>query len=165
MDRSHDAAQQTRIDMTNARAKTTVDVTQIRKFLYGAALKAGEPSSVQTLFLDTLDEWQKRRCIVQILEKDPTFSKEMRSVIQRYQSWRSHVIIHREFMTRSERYRKGMAMTDRIYELQDLHGWSAEEVSIAFASLDDALPIILHEKGTSNPYNQYSTFPYTFCKI
>ena len=68
-------------------------------------------------------------------------------------------------MTRSERYRRGMAMTNRIYELQDIHGWSAEEVSIAIASLDDAPAIVLHEVGTSNPYSQYSKFPYIFRNI
>jgi len=68
-------------------------------------------------------------------------------------------------MTRSERYRRGMAMTNRIYELQDLHGWSAEEVSIAFVSLDDALPVTLHDVGTWTPCNRYSNFYYMFRKI
>ncbi|KAG5650389.1 hypothetical protein H0H81_012401 [Sphagnurus paluster] len=35
-------------------------------------------------------------------------------------------------------------MTNRIYELQEIHNWSAEETSLAITSLDEQLPIGLH---------------------
>lgn len=50
-------------------------------------------------------------------------------------------------MTRTERYKRALSMTNRIYELQDLNKWSSEETSLAIASLDEAIPIGLHNVG------------------
>jgi len=58
-----------------------------------------------------------------------------------------HIHIRREFMTRTERYKRGLAMTNRIYELQESHNWSDQETAAAFSSLDEHLPINLHNIG------------------
>ena len=50
-------------------------------------------------------------------------------------------------MTRTELYNRALAMTNRIYELQESHGWSNQETATAFASLDEHLPITLHNVG------------------
>ncbi|KAF5376636.1 hypothetical protein D9615_007859 [Tricholomella constricta] len=105
-----DAAQQTAIDMANARAATSIDHAQTRDFLHSAQ-----------------GEWLKRQNIVRTLESDPIFDKT-----------------HREFMTRTDRYERALSMTNRIYELQEIHRWTNEETSLAIASLDEALPIALH---------------------
>jgi acyl-CoA oxidase len=50
-------------------------------------------------------------------------------------------------MTRTERYNRGLAITNRLYELQESHNWSNQETATAFASLDEPLPITLHNVG------------------
>lgn len=53
----------------------------------------------------------------------------------------------RDFLQRTERYTRGLALTNRVYELQDIHHWSQQETSIAINSLDESLPIGLHNVG------------------
>ena len=50
-------------------------------------------------------------------------------------------------MTRTERYNRALSMTNRIYDLQESYNWSDQETATAFASLDEALPITLHNVG------------------
>ena len=50
-------------------------------------------------------------------------------------------------MTRTERYNRGLAMVNRIFELQESHSWSNQETTTALACLDEALPINLHDVG------------------
>ncbi|KAF7297428.1 Acyl-coenzyme A oxidase [Mycena indigotica] len=71
--------------------------------------------------------WRRHQKTVQTLENDPLFDKS-----------------RRPFLTRKEQYIRGQAMTRRLLELQDIHQWSAEDLSVAFAYLDDGLPIGLH---------------------
>lgn len=52
-------------------------------------------------------------------------------------------------MSRAERYTRGIALTNRVYELQELHSWTQHETSIAIATLDEQLPINLHNIGLS----------------
>lgn len=59
------------------------------------------------------------------------------------------VLDFRDFMSRTERYERGMALTNRIYELQLIHGWDDVTVKTAIALLDDQLPIGLHNIGVS----------------
>ncbi|KAF8970656.1 acyl-CoA oxidase [Flammula alnicola] len=72
-------------------------------------------------------EWLARSRIVSILEKDPVFDKSQR-----------------DFMTRTERYERGLALTNRIFELQNIHNWSDQETKLALAVLDEVLSIFLH---------------------
>lgn len=60
--------------------------------------------------------------------------------------------IDREFMTRTERYSRGIRMTRRFYELRELHKWSPEQTYIALGTIsaDEALPIQLHMAGATN---------------
>ena len=54
-------------------------------------------------------------------------------------------------MTRTERYNRGISMTNRIYELQEVHKWSSQDSNTAaLAVLDEALPINLHSIGKNN---------------
>jgi len=59
-------------------------------------------------------------------------------------------------MTRTELYEHGLAVTNRIYELQVIHNWSEEEVRVAFGLVDEPLSIHLHNVGKSASYLQYS---------
>lgn len=50
-------------------------------------------------------------------------------------------------MSRTERYTRGMQLTDRVYELQEQQKWSASETNLAIATLDEQLPVNLHNIG------------------
>ncbi|CAA7261995.1 unnamed protein product [Cyclocybe aegerita] len=71
--------------------------------------------------------WETRRRIVGILENDPIFDKT-----------------RREFLTRTEKYERGLVLTDRVYELQTIHNWDEREVQVAISSIDEQLSIGLH---------------------
>ncbi|KAF8064384.1 peroxisomal oxidase [Lyophyllum atratum] len=105
----------------DAAQRTANDMTTARA---GASI---DVSSTRDFLHNGHEEWQKRDKIVSVLENDPVFDKS-----------------RREFMTRTERYQRGLAMTNRIYELQETHRWSNEDTSLAIASLDEGLPIGLH---------------------
>lgn len=44
-------------------------------------------------------------------------------------------------------YQRGLAMTKRLYELADQHGWSDEDAKLAVRVIDEPLPIMLHNAG------------------
>lgn len=46
-----------------------------------------------------------------------------------------------------------MSLTNRVYELQEQHGWSAQETTVAIATLDEQLPITLHNIGEHHAVN------------
>ena len=52
-------------------------------------------------------------------------------------------------MNRTERYERGLSMTNRMFELEAIHGWNELETRTAFAALDEQLPIGLHNVGES----------------
>ncbi|PPQ69969.1 hypothetical protein CVT24_003673 [Panaeolus cyanescens] len=83
--------------------------------------------SVRDFLYDGKQNWETRSRILSILENDPVFNKKQR-----------------DFMSRTERYERGMALTNRIYELQLQHGWDDVTVKTAIALLDEQLPIGLH---------------------
>ncbi|KAF8056038.1 peroxisomal oxidase [Lyophyllum atratum] len=105
----------------DAAQRTANDMTTARA---GASI---DVSSTRDFLHNGHEEWQKRDKIVSVLENDPVFDKS-----------------RREFMTRTERYQRGLAMTNRIYELQETRRWSNEDTSLAIASLDEGLPNGLH---------------------
>ncbi|KAG6864903.1 hypothetical protein C0991_006473 [Blastosporella zonata] len=86
-----------------------------------------DPVATRDLLHNGRKEWLKRDKIVSVLRNDPAFDKSQR-----------------DFMSRTERYKRGLTMTNHIYELQEKYHWSDEETSLAFASLDESLPIGLH---------------------
>jgi len=78
----HDANEQTGIDMSNARASSTVVVENIRDFLHR---KFGSCSILPLIIIvdlppsvDGRDEWLARSRIVNILQNDPVFDKSQR---------------------------------------------------------------------------------------
>src|SRR5271155_5920379 len=50
-------------------------------------------------------------------------------------------------MNRTEKYERGLSMTNRIFELETIHNWSDLETKTALAVLDEQLPITLHNLG------------------
>ncbi|KAJ7038971.1 peroxisomal oxidase [Mycena alexandri] len=72
-------------------------------------------------------QWRRREQIVDILSKDPLFDKSKRV-----------------FTARKELYIRGQALTNKLYELQELHNWSTQDTNLALSVLDDGLPIGLH---------------------
>ncbi|KXN92550.1 Putative peroxisomal acyl-coenzyme A oxidase 1.2 [Leucoagaricus sp. SymC.cos] len=102
-------------------AQTGVDMANARR---NASVNI---SLVRDFLHNGRTEWEKRRRIVEILSKDPVFDKSKR-----------------DFMSRPERYTRGIAMTNRVYELQNIHNWSQQEANIAINSLDEQLSIGLH---------------------
>jgi acyl-CoA oxidase len=68
--------------------------------------------------------------IVDILSNDPIFSKAKR-----------------DFMSRGDRYKRALAMTNRLGELKEIHRWSNSESSIALHLLDEQVPMMLHATG------------------
>ncbi|KAI0830358.1 acyl-CoA oxidase [Trametes gibbosa] len=71
--------------------------------------------------------WKTKRNIATILSIDPVFDKARRS-----------------FLSRTEMYQRALAMTHRLHELKDQHGWSAEEMSLAVKVIDEPIPFVLH---------------------
>jgi len=61
--------------------------------------------------------------------------------------------LYREFLGRTEKYERGLALTNRIYELQANHGWSEQQTKLAISILDETLSISLHNVGESNITN------------
>ncbi|KAJ7123613.1 peroxisomal oxidase [Mycena epipterygia] len=107
---THDPNKQNAIDMDKARSATSINVSDVRNFLYNGSA-----------------QWRKREQIVDILSKDPLFDKSTRV-----------------FATRKEQYIRGQALTNRLYDLQEIHKWSPEDANIALSVTDEGLPIGLH---------------------
>ncbi|KAG6877480.1 hypothetical protein C0993_006948 [Termitomyces sp. T159_Od127] len=83
--------------------------------------------AVRNLLHNGQNEYLKQNKIVSILKNDPAFDKSQK-----------------DFMDRTDRYKRGVAMINRVYALQEQHNWSQEETALAFTSLGEALPINLH---------------------
>ncbi|KAJ7589583.1 peroxisomal oxidase [Mycena floridula] len=75
-------------------------------------------------------DWETRERLVALLSSDPVFDKKKRP-----------------FMTRTELYNRGLRMTNRILELQALHGWSANETNTAISLVGEPMPISTHNLG------------------
>ncbi|KAF8153565.1 peroxisomal oxidase [Mycena galopus ATCC 62051] len=72
--------------------------------------------------------WRKREQIVGILTNDPLFDKSKRL-----------------FATRKELFIRAQGLATRLYELQQIHGWSAEDIKVAMSVMDEGLSIGLHD--------------------
>ncbi|KAL1943321.1 hypothetical protein VTO73DRAFT_4396 [Trametes versicolor] len=86
-----------------------------------------DPAKLHAFLWGGNKEWETKRNIATFLSKDPVFDKARRS-----------------FIARTEMYQRGLAMTKRLYELADQHGWSDEEAKLAVRVVDEPLPIMLH---------------------
>ncbi|KAG6876144.1 hypothetical protein C0992_000695 [Termitomyces sp. T32_za158] len=83
--------------------------------------------AVRNLLHNGQNQFLKQNNIVSILKNDPAFDKSKK-----------------DFMDRTDRYKRAVSMIDRVYALQEKHNWTQEETTIAFASLGEASPINLH---------------------
>ncbi|KAF8994920.1 peroxisomal oxidase [Cyathus striatus] len=102
-------------------AQTALDMTNARR---NAAYNV---SGLRDFLYGGQEKWVKKQRILQVLQNDPVFDKS-----------------RRDFMNRTERYTRGLAMINRVCELQEIHGWSQQETSSAFALIDEQLPVNLH---------------------
>ncbi|KAF9074329.1 acyl-CoA oxidase [Rhodocollybia butyracea] len=84
-------------------------------------------SGIKHFIYNGQDEWQRKKKLVAIMSKDPAFDKSKR-----------------EWMTRTEKYARGLRMINRMYELGQNLGWSRQDTNAATTLLDDPLPISLH---------------------
>jgi acyl-CoA oxidase len=84
-------------------------------------------SSVKHFIYNGKHEWQRKEQIVEVLSKDPVFDKR-----------------GRDWMTRTERYTRGLRRVNRIYDLEESLGWSKQDTAVATSLLDDPSPISLH---------------------
>ncbi|KAJ6477780.1 peroxisomal oxidase [Mycena sanguinolenta] len=91
-----------------------------------SATSIGAPA-VRDFLYNGPARWRKREQIVDILAHDPVFDKNQRT-----------------FATRKELYIRGQALGNRLYELQQIHNWSAEDTNVAFSIVDEGLSIGLH---------------------
>ncbi|KAH7882117.1 peroxisomal oxidase [Phlebopus sp. FC_14] len=105
-----DVNAQTALDMSQARAKTSIDVKTVRDLLF-----AGRSN------------WEIHQKLENILSKEPLFSK-----------------LNIPFVGRVDAYRRGLAITNRLIQLQRLHGWTTEEMAQVSLILLEWLPINLH---------------------
>jgi acyl-CoA oxidase len=48
-------------------------------------------------------------------------------------------------MTRSEQYRHSLAVMNRLQELKETHGWTAQQTNIACSLIDEPNPMFLHD--------------------
>ncbi|KAI0321360.1 peroxisomal oxidase [Amylostereum chailletii] len=99
------------------------------------AARLGVPSVREYLY-DEGNAWKSHDRVVKTLAADPLFEKT-----------------ETPFMTRQELFERVLAMTDRIYELEDKHGWTPEETSIAISLLDDGTPLTLHHTAFAPVFN------------
>ncbi|KAH8822666.1 peroxisomal oxidase [Flagelloscypha sp. PMI_526] len=80
--------------------------------------------------------------IIDILSKDPIFDKS-----------------RREYLSRTEKYHRGIDMIKRLYELKDEHGWTATQTAAASNLLDESLPMALHVTAFSPVFASQSRGP------
>lgn len=146
---AHDVNEQTGMDMLKARRSTTLALNTIRSFLHSMLTGSLRGYWLTIAKLDGEDQWETRRKVTQILEGDAVFDKARRWFTRSLplDLWISNNLTNRDFMSRTERYTRGIALTNRVYQLQELHSWTQHETSIAIATLDEQLPISLHNVG------------------
>ncbi|KAJ7832798.1 acyl-CoA dehydrogenase/oxidase [Mycena olivaceomarginata] len=85
------------------------------------------PAVCDFLYSNGSARWRQRERIVDILSKDPLFDKA-----------------NRLFSTRKESYIRGQVLANRLYELQEIHDWSTEDITVALSVVDKGLSIGLH---------------------
>ncbi|KAH7928004.1 acyl-CoA oxidase [Leucogyrophana mollusca] len=101
---------QTKVDIDAARARTRVNVSVVRDYLYGGR-----------------EKWDIHTKLEGILSREPVFAKDKK-----------------DFLGRTGLYTRAVAITNRLFELEELHKWSSQETSEATSILFEVLPITLH---------------------
>ncbi|KAG6374192.1 acyl-CoA dehydrogenase/oxidase C-terminal [Boletus reticuloceps] len=113
---------QTAKDMQEARDKVSFDLQTIRDHLFG------EHSVTNGAARSGRRNWESFEQIERILRKEPVFDKSSR-----------------DFIGRVEAYKRALAITKRLTELQRLHQWTSEQAAQAMLILSETLPITLHD--------------------
>ncbi|KAG2105463.1 peroxisomal oxidase [Suillus discolor] len=72
--------------------------------------------------------WDLRQRLEKIIAQEPLFDKQ-----------------HRDFLGRTDQYIRAAAITNRLTELQRMHGWSQEEYRTASSLLSEVVSIALHD--------------------
>ncbi|KAJ3840767.1 peroxisomal oxidase [Lentinula raphanica] len=83
--------------------------------------------NVKHLVYNGGEEWQRKEKLIRTISEDPVFDKSKR-----------------DWMTRTEKFTRGLRMINRIHELEQSLGWSKQDTAMAFSLLDEPLPISLH---------------------
>ncbi|KAF8833249.1 hypothetical protein BDN67DRAFT_1017771 [Paxillus ammoniavirescens] len=72
--------------------------------------------------------WETYERIENILRKEPVFDKSQS-----------------DFIGRVEAYKRALAITKRLTELERLHGWTKAEAAQAMSILSESFPVTLHD--------------------
>lgn len=146
----HDANAQNSVDMDNARKAGTIDTTQLTKFIHSKLFIH--------YFLSLLRRVRKMdRTLGLVVKRFEIYSpmilrlirlRGSRSVLQAASVLNGPC---RDFMSRTERFLRGQRLTNRLFELEKIHGWSRTDLNLAASLLDDALPFTLHTVGSYSP--------------
>ena len=81
----YDANEQTALDMTFARNRTSITVGNVRNYLYRELLREDSKYNWlhnSELVLDGRDAWERRRNIIDILRNEPVFNKSQRWAVR-----------------------------------------------------------------------------------
>ncbi|KAH9851253.1 acyl-CoA oxidase [Lenzites betulinus] len=89
-----------------------------------------DADKLQTFLWGSEGTWANRKALANMFSTDPVFDKSKRP-----------------FLSRTEMYQRALAMTNRLDELKDQHGWSAQEVSLALKTIDEPVPFVLHNSA------------------
>ncbi|KAF8838079.1 acyl-CoA dehydrogenase NM domain-like protein [Paxillus ammoniavirescens] len=139
-----DANAQTSIDLKDARARVSIDLQSIRDYLFGDFI----PPRPSPKSLNSRVNWETYERIENILRKEPVFDKSQRWVTKSSRRHSSgHLTAHhrRDFIGRVEAYKRALAITKRLTELERLHGWTKAEAAQAMSILSESLPVTLHD--------------------
>ncbi|TFY70825.1 hypothetical protein EVG20_g2167 [Dentipellis fragilis] len=102
--------------------QTREDMRRARK---GASV---DVAAVRDYLYDGRQQWTEHTRVVEVMAKDPAFDKT-----------------RRPFMNRTEIYERSLAMTRRVYELEEQLQWSRAERQRAIGLIDDGSPLNLHD--------------------
>ncbi|KAF9234866.1 acyl-CoA dehydrogenase/oxidase C-terminal [Melanogaster broomeanus] len=108
--------------LLNLSAQTAIDLKDAR------AQAAVDQQTMRDYLFAGRHNWENYERIENILRKEPVFDKS-----------------HRAFIGRVGAYKRALAITKRLTELQRLHEWTKAETSQAMSILSEVLPILLHD--------------------
>ncbi|KAK7029744.1 acyl-coenzyme A oxidase [Favolaschia claudopus] len=98
---------------------------------------------VRNFLNDGAARWRKREKIVGILSTDPLFDKSKRP-----------------FQNRQQQFLRGESISNRLYELKEIHKWTQEDMTIALSVMDEGLAIsfepVIDLQATPDLLSKYS---------
>ncbi|KAK7055264.1 acyl-coenzyme A oxidase [Favolaschia claudopus] len=98
---------------------------------------------VRNFLNDGAARWRRREGIVGVLSTDPLFDKSKRP-----------------FQNRQQQFLRGEAISNRLYELKEIHKWTQEDMTIALSVMDEGLAIsfepVIDLQATPDLLSKYS---------